>query len=257
MMRLTWVVVVAVGLGTALPALAEEPCAAPARMEVIPAHVRCVERTVVVPAVTCERRVPVYETVMVPTYERVCVPVYEQVETAVWATREVPVVRTVMEPVYRECDVPIYQEVCKPVRVTLWNPFGCEDLDVKLWNTSECVPCGTEKKTMIVGHEPRQVVCGTRLERVQVGTESKSVLVGHREERVARGERAERRQTGWTTEVTVVRPASSRTVIERVPVPCRTVTVVPDESAPVAKPLPSTDEVMGETQFLRTVLLAR
>lgn len=234
-----------------------EPCAAPARVATIPAYTACQPREVAVPAVTRERCVPVYETVMVPVTDRVRTPVYETVEVPVYEMREVPVTRTVNEPVWQECEVPAYKQVCKQRQVKLWNPFGCEDFCVDLWKETDCVPCGTEKKMMIVGYQPREVACGTRLERVQTGTRTEQRQCGTKVECVTTGERPVQRLTGYRTEVEVVCPATTRTVVERVPVPCERVTVVPDEAVETAAPLPETSRVLGETEFVQAVARAR
>lgn len=216
------------------------------RVEVIPARTECVTREILTPPVTCERRVPRFETVMQPVFETRHVPEYETVEVAVYDTREVPVYRTEKVPVWGEEEVTVYRKECEPVTICLPNPFGSGE--VTLWNRSVDVPCGTELQPAIVGYDELTVQCGTRSERYVAGTETREVVVGHRTEQVQVGERPERHLVGYDTETVVVRPAETRTVTEEVCVPARAVTVVPTGSERT-EPLPGTDEVLTEDEL--------
>lgn len=219
-----------------------------ARVAAIPAHTRVRERVEQVPPVYCEQRVPVYETLSVPVYETRRVPVYATIEKPVYADREIPLFRTERVPVWGEREVPVYRRESRPVTLELWNPFECEDLELELWDTCEEVPCGTKMVPAVVGHEERRVPCGTRIVREQVGTEPAQVLAGYREQREQVGEREERRFAGWSARQVMTRAASSRTVRECVPVPCETVTVIPDGTTR-EQPLAGTSRVMTESEY--------
>jgi hypothetical protein len=174
--------------------------AAPCRVETIPARGQWIERQIAHAPVTAERQVPVTETVAVPVY----------------APATVPEVRTV--------EVPRYERRSEPVRLRLPNPFGCDDLDIKLWDRCKCVQTGTELRQEVV----------------------------NRVETVKAGEVAERRVVGWRTETVVVAPARVETVREWVvTTPERRVTVGPVGS----RPLPGTTEVLTDDQFRAAIAL--
>ncbi len=240
-----------------VPAPAADVPSPACRVEVIPAHTREVTRQVTHPPVVGERQVPVYAQVDVPTYETRQVPVYETVQVPTYATREVPVYDTVREPVWGEAEVPTFRKVEKPVEIDLWNPFGCDDLTVKLWDTTECVPCGTATQSAVVGWQEHQVQTGTRTESYVSGTTAQQVLTGYRTETTQTGTHPETRQSGWKTESVVLAPARVETVTDRVAVPCERVTVVPDDQLASAVPLPGTTRVIGETELVQTLATAR
>lgn len=134
------------------PATKAEPVKeCPGRVALIPAHKAWIERQVLIPAVTKEVEVPVYDTVMVPVYGTLTIPEVRRVE------------------------VPRFERKSKRVKVKLWNPFRCwKEFDVKLWKREECVEVGTEIREEVV----------ERTEQVKVGERAERVLVGHRLERV-------------------------------------------------------------------------
>jgi hypothetical protein len=134
------------------PAPAEEPAPrCPGRVALIPAHKAWLERQIVIPAVTKDVEVPVYDTVKVPVYGTLTVPEVRRVE------------------------VPVYGRKSKSVKMKLWNPFRCwKEFDVKLWDREKCVQTGTEIREEVV----------ERTEQVVVGEREERVLVGHRLERV-------------------------------------------------------------------------
>jgi len=226
------------------------------RLAAIPAYTRVDERTVIEPPVREERRVPRYETLKEPIYETRSVPVYETVEKPVYETEEVPVYRTECVPVWGEKEITTYRTVRKPVTIELWNPFACEDACIELWDTCEQVPDGTRTVPAVVGHESREVACGTRLERRQVGTRAEQVLRGHRCERVVVGERDVRRIVGYETQTVVTRPARERVVREQTAVSCEYVTVIPDGTAR-AFPLANTTRVLTESEYAEALAEAR
>jgi hypothetical protein len=241
----------------------DAPAAAPSRapdakcrVASIPAHDVQHQRTVTVPEVRCDRRVPVYETVQVPVYETHQVPVTETVQRPVYTERQVPIYRTERTPVWGEKVVPVYRNVSKPVTLTLWNPFGCEDAHIDLWDTCDQVPCGTKTVRAVVDWQENQVPCGTRTERVRTGTREEQVVTGTRCERTQVGQREERRFTGWRHESVVVEPAKTQTVTESVHEPCETVTVIPDGTMREA-PLAGTSRVLTESQYRSELAEAR
>jgi len=177
-----------------------------------PAPAPVAERLVTVPPVTCDRQVPVYETVTVPVMERRCVPQYEDREVPVFATREVPVYRTECVPVWGEKEVTVYRKEKQPLKIELWNPFGCKDTEIELWDRCVDVPCGTETRRAVVGQEQRQVQCGTRLVSYQSGTRLERVQVGTKVESIQVGTREERRLVGYETQKVVVEPARTQIV---------------------------------------------
>jgi hypothetical protein len=183
------------------PAPVAGPIVAPAcRVAVIPAQQMWVDRQVTRPPVTVDRQVPITETVQVPLYGQATVPEVRAVE------------------------VPVYAQRAEPVKLSLWNPFGCEDFEIKLWDTCECVQVGSQVQHQVVN----------RVETVPAGTVSQQRVVG------------------WRTETVVVEPARTETVREPVWTPERTVTVGPIGS----RPLPGTVEVMTEEQY-RAALAVR
>ncbi len=238
--------------------LPEDPCAPepPAcRVEVIPASCTWVEREVQVPAVTRRVCTPVYETIQVPVYERRCTPRYEEIQVPTYGFRDVPVYRTVKKPVWGEQQVPVYREVKTPVTVSVWNPFCCETKEIELWERCEKVQVGCETVPAIIGYRDEQVHCGMRKERYVTGATARKVFVGNDVEVVQTATRPERRLSGYKNEVVEVAPATTRTVRERVVIPCRRVTVVADGAQETAA-MPGTAEVLTETEY-RTVAISR
>ena len=183
------------------------PAPPPCRIEVIPARCEYVEREIVVPAVTDICRVPVYTDVEVPVYEQICEPRYEEVRVPRYETREVPVYAEQCVPVYGDVQVPIYRTEKRPVTITVWNPFKCEDEEIELWEECEDVLCGYETRQGVVGERTERVQVGTRTEQYIAGYETQQVLAGHVTRQVQSGTRTERRLTGYPTETVVVRPA--------------------------------------------------
>lgn len=228
----------------ALPTASDDQC----RIEVLPAHVRTVQRQDCEVPVRCLQRVPIYEPVLVPVYETRQVPVYEDVERPTYETYEVPVYRTERVPVWGEREVPVYRQVKEPVTICLWNPFCCEDAEIELWDRCTSVPCGTQKVQAIVDHEERQVECGTRTERRQTGTTRERVLTGHRCEQVQVGTREVRRFVGCELRDVVTQPAATRTVTECIEVPARSVTVTPDGTRR-DEPLAGSEAVLSESEY--------
>ena len=218
------------------------------RVAAIPAHTHTTERTVTEPPRREKRRIARYETIQEPVYECKRIPVYGEREVPVYETVEVPVYRTEQVPVWGEKQVTTYKHVRKPVTIELWNPFGCENECVELWDTCEKVPDGTKTVKAVVAHEERTVACGTRLERKQVGTRMEKVLTGYRTEQVKIGERERRICVGHDEEWIVVAPARARTVTETTQVPCERVTVVPDGTTRDA-PLAGTTRVLTQSQY--------
>lgn len=216
----------------------------------LPAQQTWVAREEVLPAASCERQVPVFETVKVPTYEERRVPVHQDVTVPVFSTREVQVYDTLRVPEYGEIEVTVYEARSTPVRVSLPNPFSCEcrPFDLKLWNRCEQVPVGTRHEQGIVGWRTERVVVGTRTETFQSGTETRQAVVGWRTERLQVGEREESRCVGWRTESIPVAPERRRVVRECVATPARLVTVTDGDPASTA-PLPGTTEVVSEATF--------
>lgn len=218
----------------------------------LPAQQTWVQREEVLPAASCERQVPVFETVKVPTYEERQVPIHQDVEVPVFSTREVEVYDTLLVPEYGEVEVTVYEARSTPVRVSLPNPFSCEcrTFDVKLWNRCERVPVGTRHEQGIVGWRTDRAVVGTRTETFQSGTETRRTVVGWRTERVQVGEREESRQVGWRAETVALAPERRRVVHDCVAKPARLVTVTDGDPATTA-PLPGTTEVVDEATFAR------
>jgi hypothetical protein len=235
-----------------LPLAADADC----RVETIQAYTRQVERIVVDPPRTVERCVPTYEDVSVPVYENRQVPLTATVEVPVYETVEVPVYRTERVPVWGEKQVTAYREVRNPVTIEIYNPFTCDDECIELWDTCEEVPCGTRTVRAIVDYEARQVACGTRLERRLNGTRQEERITGYRNERIQVGERTERRLAGHRTEVVVTCPAQTRVVTACEPVPCESVTVVPDGKTR-DQPLAGTSRILTESEYQTAIISAR
>lgn len=247
----------------ATPAWAEDAPAVGC-VKVIPARCECVEREVVIPAQMGTRCVPVYEDVEVPVYKSRKVPVYttrripiyEDVEVPCWKTRRVPIYVTRKIPVFEDVEVPVFTAQKIPVTRTFTDPCtGCVrtvcTYDVKV------VQCGTRLERRVCGFEEEQVECGWRPERYQDGTRTVKKVVGWDEEEVLctwryeryqDGTRTERRRAGTRTETHEIAPARTEIEVERVPVPCRRVTVVPDGTEGAA-PLTGTTEVLTETEY--------
>jgi hypothetical protein len=118
------------------------------------------------------------------------------------------------------------------------------------------VACGTECQRYVAGRECREVVVGTTAECFVVKTCEEEVFAGIERQvvehdvsrRVPAALEISLRRTGWRTETEVVCPATTRTVTERVTIPCRRVTVVPD-GAPYVAPLPGTEGCMTQSEF--------
>lgn len=226
--------------------VADEDC----RLETIPARTERVERTIEVPAITKTRRVPVYEQVEVPIYECIEEPRFKQVRVPVYSTREIPVYKTERVPVYGMKDVPIYKKVEKPVTIKVWNPFCCEDEKIELWDECADVQVGTRQERGVVGHRDEQVQCGTRTERFISGHRLERVQDGTTRRAVQTGTQTVQRLTGYKTEQVLVEPATTRTVVDVVEHPCRTVTVIPD-GATRTQPLEGSSEVLTRSEYER------
>ncbi|MDJ0975660.1 MAG: hypothetical protein QNJ98_14455 [Planctomycetota bacterium] len=233
-------------------------------VKVIPERCECVEREVVIPARMGTRSIPVYEDVEVPVFKsrRVPVyttrriPVYEDVEVPCWKVRRVPMYVTRKIPVFEDVEVPVFAAEKYPVTREFVDPCtGCVrticTFDVKV------VQCGTRIERRVCGFEEEQVECGWRPERYQDGTRTVKKVVDWKEEQVLctwrferyqDGTRTERRRTGVRTETYEICPAQTVIEVDRVTVPCRRVTVVPDGTEG-AVALPGTTEVMTEAEF--------
>ncbi|MBL9089370.1 MAG: hypothetical protein JNM10_19685 [Planctomycetia bacterium] len=213
-----------------------------------------VPREEVTPPTTCERSVPVYETVRVPIHEERRVPVYREEQVPVYGTREVDAYEDRSVPEYGEVPVTTYETRAVPVKLALPNPFSCdcEDLELKLWDRCERVACGTRYERGIVGWRTERVVVGKRTETYQTGTEPKQVVAGWRTEVVEVGSREEQRCVGWRTETVIVEPERRRVVHDCVDVPSRLVTVTTGDPAKT-EPLPGTTAVVHESVFSRAL----
>jgi hypothetical protein len=226
----------------------DEPVVA-SRVEVLPARQVWEERTEVIPEVTRDEMVPVFETVKVPVYATQRVPITEQREVPVLGTREVPVVEERRVAEHGPVTVPTYEHRRVPVTLSIPNPFDCDDFCIELWDRCECVPNGTRVETGVVGWRAERVQVGTRQEAVVTGTRSETVTVGERFVNVVVGEREERRQVGTETRRVVVRPAQTRTSRVCVERPAESVTVVADGREAHATPLPGTTRVISESEL--------
>jgi hypothetical protein len=240
-------------------ASADETPAAPCvtRADVLPARSAWVDRQVDVPAVTEQRCVPVFETVKVPVFEERRVPMTREVEVPVTATREVPVFADRNVPEMGPVEVPILEQRRRPVHLTLPNPFGCDDLDIKLWDRCETVACGTRVEQGVVGWHTERVPAGTRAETYVAGTRKQTIPDGERCETVKVGERDETRQVGFRTETVVLAPARTETVRECVSLPAERVTVVTQGEVANARLEPGTTRALTDEQFRREIADAR
>ncbi len=223
--------------------------------------------------------VPVWKSRTVPVYTTQRVPVYEDVEVPCWKIRRIPIYVTQRTPVFEEIEVPVFTSERVPVTKEVCDPCTGEMTTVVCGCDVRVVQCGTRTEMRIKGFEEKQVQCGWRPERFQDGTRTvrkvvdwkeEQVLCTHRYERYQDGTRTERRCTGYKTEevqcgtrtikvcagtrekVIEVCPARMTTRTERITIPCRRVTVVPDGSTKGA-PLAGTDEVMTESEFAAAV----
>lgn len=197
----------------AVPAHADEAEPVVRCVKVIPARTECVEREVVIPARTETRCTPVYANVEVPCFKVRRVPIYITRRVPIWGEVEVPVFRAQLTPVTREY----------------------------------CDPCTGCVRT-VCSHDVRVVQCGTRLEPRITEYKQERIRCGWREERYQCGTRTERRLTGTRSETREVCPARTVTRTDRVTVPCRRVTVVPDGTTG-AEPLSGTTEVLTESEY--------
>jgi len=85
------------------------------------------------------------------------------------ATREVPVTVTREVPQLGPVATPVYETRREPVRLTIPNLFGCDDLSLKLWDRCKQVEVGTRVETAVVGTRTEQVPAGTRLKAGGIG----------------------------------------------------------------------------------------
>ncbi|MFO0932312.1 MAG: hypothetical protein U1E39_06340 [Planctomycetota bacterium] len=239
---------------TPAPMPTPAPRAADRWIGCLPPQRTWVPREEVTPATTCERAVPVYETVRVPIHEERCVPVYREEQVPVWATREVDAFEDRAVPEYGDVPVTVYETRSVPVKLALPNPFACDckDVELKLWDRCERVACGTRTERGIVGWRTERVAVGKRTETYQSGTETKQVLAGWRTEVVEVGAREESRCVGWRTESVVVEPERRRVVHDCVDLPSRLVTVTSGDPA-ATTPLPGTTAVVDEATFSRSL----
>lgn len=248
----------------ATPAGAEDAAPAVGCVKVIPARTECVEREIVIPARMATRCVPVYEDVEVPVYKQREVPVYrtrrtpiyEDVEIPCWKVRRVPIYATRRVPVFKDVEVPVFRAERVPVTREVCDPCTGALVPVCAYDV-RVVQCGTRLEPRLCGWEEERVACGWRPERYQEGTrvvkklvdfKVEQVVCGTRCETYQDGTRTERRQTGVREETYEVCPARTIVRTERIGVPCRRVTVVPDGTAG-AQPLPGTDQVMTDSEF--------
>lgn len=234
---------------------APAPCVT--RVDMLPARCTWVERTVDVPAVTAERRVPIMETVKVPVFEERRTPVTEQVDVPVMATREVPVVAERSVPEFGTVAVPVYEQRSERVNLTIPNIFGCDDFCLPLWKRCKTVETGTRMEQGIVGYHSEPVSMGTRSESYVSGFEKKTVTVGERSDPVQVGTRDETREVGSRTETVVVVPATKQVVREQVTLPAEPVTVVVSGDPKAAAPQQGTTRVLSEDEFRRELAQPR
>lgn len=272
-------------------------------VKVIPPRCECVEREIVVPAVTRLECEPVWDEIEDPVYKTVREAIWVDVEVPIWKTRPVPVYTTQRTPIYADVQVPCWKMRRIPIHVTQRTPVF-EEIEVPVFTTERvpvmkevCDPCtgeitsvpcgcevrvvqcGTRTEVRIKGFEEKQVQCGWRPERFQDGTrtvkkvvdwEEKRVVCAQRYERYQDGTRTERRCSGFDTKQVqvgtrtlkvpagtrqrevVVCPAKTRVERERITIPCRRVTVVPDGAAK-GTPLAGTEEVLTESEYAAAV----
>jgi hypothetical protein len=225
--------------------------AADARIGTLPARKVWQDQPQVVPEVTCEQLVPVFETVKVPVYETRRVPITAERDVPVVGTREVPVFADQRVAEHGPVVVPTYEHRRVPVTLTIPNPFECDDWCLELWDRCECVQNGTRVEQGVVGWRSERVQVGTRAEPVVTGSRKETVTVGERLVQVQVGEREERRQVGTETKLVVLRPATNRTVRVCIEQPAEHVTVVADAQAANAAPIVGTTRVLGESEFRR------
>lgn len=219
--------------------------------------------------------VPIWKSRRVPVMATRRIPIYEDVEVPCFKVRRIPIYVTHRIPVFEDIEVPVFAAERIPVTKEVCDPCTGEMVTVVCGHDVQVVQCGTRTERRIKGFEEKQVQCGWRPERFQDGTRTVRKVVDWKEEqyecsfryeRYQDGTRTERRcvghdvkrvQTGTRTikictgvreKVVEVCPARMTTRTERVTIPCRRVTVVPD-GATKGAPLPGTDEVLTESEY--------
>src|SRR5436190_1628490 len=138
------------------PPCAPPPCAPPPPpcvAKTIPARCETVTKTVECPAVTCERCVPVYETVKIPVYETNC-------------TRQVPITQSVCDP----CTGATRVVEC-----------GCR---------TETYQSGCHAESRLCGYDTETFQCGSRCETYQSGVTTEKRFARWRYDQVQCGTRS-------------------------------------------------------------------